>query len=54
MPCKMYCRTDREPTAKVMNLERNEMTRELMVQLFGAVVFAATVLVTVMALVHHF
>jgi hypothetical protein len=35
-----------------MNLERNEMTRELMVRLFGAVVFAATVLVTVMALVH--
>ena len=54
MPCKMSCRTDREPTAKEMNLERNEMTRELMVRLFGAVVFAATVLVTVMALVHLF
>jgi hypothetical protein len=33
---------------------RNEMTRETMVQLFGAVVFAATVLVTVLAVVHLF
>jgi hypothetical protein len=33
---------------------RYEMTRETMVQLFGAVVFAATVLVTVVALVHLF
>jgi hypothetical protein len=30
------------------------MTRETMVQLFGAVVFAATVLVTVLAIVHLF
>jgi hypothetical protein len=30
------------------------MTRETMVQLFGAVVFAATVLVTVLAVVHLF
>ena len=28
------------------------MTRELMVRLFGAVVFAATVLVTVVAVIH--
>jgi hypothetical protein len=33
---------------------RYDMTRETMVQLFGAVVFAATVLVTVVALVHLF
>jgi hypothetical protein len=33
---------------------RYEMTRETMVQLFGAVVFAATVLVTVVAVVHLF
>jgi len=30
------------------------MTRETMVQLFGAVVFAATVLVTVVAVAHLF
>jgi hypothetical protein len=30
------------------------MTRETMVQLFGAVVFAATVLVTVLAVAHLF
>ena len=30
------------------------MTRETVVQLFGAVVFAATVLVTVAAVVHLF
>jgi hypothetical protein len=30
------------------------MTRETIVQLFGAVVFAATVLVTVLAVVHLF
>jgi hypothetical protein len=30
------------------------MTRETMVQLFGALVFAATVLVTVLAIVHLF
>ena len=30
------------------------MTRETMVQLFGVVVFAATVLVTVVAVVHLF
>ncbi len=30
------------------------MSRESMVQAFGAVVFAATVLVTVLALVHLF
>jgi hypothetical protein len=33
---------------------RDEMTRETIVQLFGAVVFAATVLVTVVAVVHLF
>jgi hypothetical protein len=33
---------------------RYEMTRETMVQLFGVVVFAATVLVTVAAVVHLF
>jgi hypothetical protein len=33
---------------------RYDMTRETMVQLFGAVVFAATVLVTVAALVQLF
>jgi hypothetical protein len=33
---------------------RYDMTRETMVQLFGAVVFAATVLVTVAAVVHLF
>jgi hypothetical protein len=30
------------------------MTRETIVQLFGAVVFAATLLVTVLAVVHLF
>jgi hypothetical protein len=30
------------------------MTREIIVQLFGAVVFAATLLVTVLAVVHLF
>ena len=30
------------------------MTREIMVQLLGVIVFAATVLVTVVALVHLF
>ena len=30
------------------------MTRETMVQLFGAIVFAATVLVTVLAVAHLF
>jgi hypothetical protein len=35
-------------------LWRYDMTRETMVQLFGAVVFAATVLVTVVAVVHLF
>jgi hypothetical protein len=33
---------------------RDEMTRETIVQLFGAVVFAATLLVTVLAVVHLF
>jgi hypothetical protein len=33
---------------------RDEMTREIIVQLFGAVVFAATLLVTVLAVVHLF
>jgi hypothetical protein len=33
---------------------RYDMTQETMVQLFGAVVFAATVLVTVVAVVHLF
>ena len=32
--------------------ERNGMTRETMVQLLGVVVFAATVLVTVLAVAH--
>jgi hypothetical protein len=35
-------------------LWRYDMTQETMVQLFGAVVFAATVLVTVAAVVHLF
>lgn len=30
------------------------MTRETIVQVFGAVIFAATVLVTILALVHLF
>ncbi len=30
------------------------MTREIMVQLLGVIVFAATVLITVVALVHLF
>jgi hypothetical protein len=33
---------------------RYDMTQETMVQLFGAVIFAATVLVTVVAVVHLF
>ena len=30
------------------------MTREIIVQVFGAIVFAATVLVTVVAVIHLF
>jgi hypothetical protein len=44
----------REEIARRNTRQKERMSRESMVQVLGAIVFAATVLVTVVALVHLF